>query len=521
MSNQVYGFIASDCEAITRMKHAFLGGQLTNFPPVPRNPETGITGLESYVLLESLGPENQVSESGGTLFQADALRLEPTAFPVWYIWVPVTSEDLIWTFKLTYNGTTSGLLLNAPGDIQAFLRSAGATGCTVWGQGTSIVYDDGSTDAITRNYFFVAFEDGTEPAELTGQLWVTDSGGGTGVDHTGMVPSMEPIVCTRRLDMLPLDGVETISLAHPIRWTDSFRQGEIVDALPQPGRGSRVVTDGRKLGPQPYILVNPNGSSVNSAYYAGSRTVGYAMPAGWDGMNWGEIVGAPGLIEVHFDAFTGVAFTGQMIWVATDVPIPWVLGSETRRSPYGPRHYAVAGGNTTLSHCTYVAGVSSVSIHYQDSFGNDKTCQAFANNWTRVCLRDGQYVIVAVDSRPGFTPFNIIGVGGPCCPSPCDASSIVSSSSTVSSSSIVSSSSLSDSSSTFSSSVTASSSGSTSSSVPTTSSSSVSPCGTSLWVWGFGGVWLSVLSSCTGGCHPQLPAYAGDYFGEYTTTDCA
>ena len=542
MTDQVYGFKADVCQDLMHVRRSFNAGQLTNYPSLPAKPQTGISGLESYVLLQELGPRNTFAELGGTTIEADALRLEPTTFPVWYVWVPLTNEQE-WTFKLTYNGVESGLLLESPNDIQAFLVSQGATGCVVWGQNSSITADDGTVYAgAAGNAFFIAFKDGYEPETLTGRAWLPAGGPSTGVASTGVVPSIEPFVVTRLVDLFPVDGVVTIGLSKPIRWTQSFRAGEIVDALPQPARGANAIADARNLGlgPQPYILVNTDGSfpdtGNNIPYTAGTASYGYAKPAIFTGNGWEPSTSSvDGTIVVSFAVFTGVAFTGQLIWVETDIPTAQDMhDGRILSTPYNPMHYAVSGGNTFLTNCRYVSISNSVVIHYNDVMGNARTVGSFAFNWTRICLQQDQYVAVAVDSKPGFTPFNIVGVGGPCCPSPCDASSLwnppSSSSSGPSSSSTVSSSSISSSSSDTLSSSSSSMPSSSSSGPPASSSSGASSssspvCGICQWSWvidsGGNSYWGNTQNSCTNQCQCQQPAFQGSSAGEPATTNCA
>lgn len=211
MDDQAYGFAAADCRDISKVVRMFRGSQLTpnGAGSATRNLTPG--QLQSYVLLQNLGPSNASAGVGGDFFEAQALRLVPTNNFVQVIQSTVKSG-----FTLTRSGSDTSVLDGTASGMETALNGLGAS-CVVLGRGSTINNENGSTSTIAANVWFVTFADGDSVPP--------------------MITSKYPHVTTSWLSCSPLDIPETVYTAHPVTVAEMIPAGHIVEGTAQPGVG--------------------------------------------------------------------------------------------------------------------------------------------------------------------------------------------------------------------------------------------------------------------------------------------
>jgi hypothetical protein len=208
-----YGFSETDCRLLQSIVKDYRAGHLTpTTSPTTRNPQTA----GYFILLESLGPDTHDEELDGTTLVADALPLVVSSQQVWL----VISHQVTPSFKLSVNdGPPTPTLTGDSAQMQTELVNAGAIDCLVWGNGTTITNDDGSTQVMNQNLWFVMLPDNPNPITL---IVNTPKGGAVSIYN---------------IDYEPADGVESLRCPYPIDSPTPYKTGTIVKATPEPGRG--------------------------------------------------------------------------------------------------------------------------------------------------------------------------------------------------------------------------------------------------------------------------------------------
>lgn len=215
MGEQVFGFIESDCVDLARMRRAWWAGQLG--PGARPAQRLDRSSLHAYLLLSSLGPDTPEAITGGTLIKADAMRLEWSDGPTWFVRSYQKTPD----FKLKVVGVVSPSFDGDDTAIEEFVKD----------QGDGINYCVvGTGDA---NCWFIVGPPDAEPIEIT----VEEPNDGTVVAY--------------RIDLRPVDGTtEEVISPHPIAWPHPFTAGKIVLAVTMTIRGAIALIDGDR--PRPF-----------------------------------------------------------------------------------------------------------------------------------------------------------------------------------------------------------------------------------------------------------------------------
>lgn len=210
---QTFGFVAEDCKDLSRVSRAYKSGQLTPGLDAGKTHPWGGPPM-AYLLLEQLGPGSSSAETNGNAFSALSLPLRVASGPV-----QVITRNSDGPFTLNAGGGTTSSLTGDSGDMQTALVALGLS-CIVWGDGTVVHNDDGTTTTMAAGVWFVVFSTSATPDLIT---------------CTNSVVS----VAWNRLE--PMDITEEVYTVVPMTVGSAMKAGTFALTVPLPGLGPVVV----------------------------------------------------------------------------------------------------------------------------------------------------------------------------------------------------------------------------------------------------------------------------------------